>query len=136
MRKADNLPPSCAFVTKYGSLNFLEPPGPVHVCNGTALPLPFTYLPSYMASHFSNIICRNRSFLFISQCKKVDFKIHTKQQMYTDVRLCDILFCDRHVKPKIHFTSVTIIQSGPNKCIHYLLINIFGINLNETSISG
>jgi len=40
--KADNLPPSCAVVTKSGSLNFLEPSGPVQACNGTALPLPFT----------------------------------------------------------------------------------------------
>ena len=29
-----------------------------------------------------------------------------------------------------------LIQSGPKKCIHSLLINIFGINLNEISISG
>ena len=28
------------------------------------------------------------------------------------------------------------IQSGPKKCIHSLLTNIFGINLNEISISG
>jgi ascorbate-specific PTS system EIIC-type component UlaA len=27
-------------------------------------------------------------------------------------------------------------QSGPKKCIHSLLINIFAINLNEISISG
>jgi len=33
------LPPSCAIVTKSGSLNFLEPSGPLRVCNGTALPL-------------------------------------------------------------------------------------------------
>ena len=32
--------------------------------------------------------------------------------------------------------SKLIIQSGPKKCIHSLLINIFGINLNEISISG
>ena len=38
MRKADNLPTSCAVVTKYGNLNFLEPSGPVQACNGTALP--------------------------------------------------------------------------------------------------
>ena len=36
MRKADNLPLSRAFVTKSGSLNFLEPSGPVQACNGTA----------------------------------------------------------------------------------------------------
>ena len=39
VRKADNLPPSCALVTKSGNLNFLEPSGPVQACNGTALPL-------------------------------------------------------------------------------------------------
>ena len=33
------LPPSCAVVTKSGSLNFLEPSGPLRACNGTALPL-------------------------------------------------------------------------------------------------
>ena len=43
MHKADNLPPSCAVVTKSGNLNFLEPFGALRACNGTALPLPFTY---------------------------------------------------------------------------------------------
>ena len=38
VRKADNLPPSCAVVTKCGSLHFLEPSGPVQASNGTALP--------------------------------------------------------------------------------------------------
>ena len=35
MRKADNLPPSCAVVTKSGNFNFLETSGPVQACNGT-----------------------------------------------------------------------------------------------------
>jgi hypothetical protein len=39
VRKADNLPPSCADVMKSGGLNLLEPCGPVQACNGTALPL-------------------------------------------------------------------------------------------------
>jgi len=39
VRKADNLPPSCAVVTKSGKRNFLEPSGPVQACNGTALSL-------------------------------------------------------------------------------------------------
>ena len=39
VRKADNLPPSCAIVTKSGNLNFLEPSGPFQACNGAALPL-------------------------------------------------------------------------------------------------
>ena len=38
MRKADNLPPSCAVVTKSKNLKFLEPSGPLQACNGTALP--------------------------------------------------------------------------------------------------
>jgi len=38
VRKADNLPPSCAAVTKSGNHNFQEPPGPVQASNGTALP--------------------------------------------------------------------------------------------------
>jgi len=38
VRKADNLPPSCAAVTKSVSLKFLEPSRPVQACNGTALP--------------------------------------------------------------------------------------------------
>ena len=38
MRKADNLPPYCAVVTKSGNLNFLESFGPVQACNVTALP--------------------------------------------------------------------------------------------------
>ena len=37
MRLADNLPTSCAVVTKSGNLNFLEPSGPVEASNGTAL---------------------------------------------------------------------------------------------------
>jgi len=32
--KADNLPTSCAVVTKSGNFNFLEPFGPVHAYNG------------------------------------------------------------------------------------------------------
>jgi len=38
VRKGDNLPPSCAVVTKYGNLNFLESSGTVQAYNGTALP--------------------------------------------------------------------------------------------------
>ena len=56
MRKVDNLPPSCALVTKSGSLNFLEPSGPVQACNGTALPFTASALFRYM-SIFSVISC-------------------------------------------------------------------------------
>ena len=46
VRKADNLPPSCAVVKKSGSANLLEPSGPVQACNGTALPLPLPLHPT------------------------------------------------------------------------------------------
>ena len=46
MRKADNLPPSSAVVTKSGNLNFLEPFGPLQACNGLALSLPLDALIS------------------------------------------------------------------------------------------
>ena len=55
MRKADNLPPSCAVVTKSGKLNFLEPSGPVQACNGTALPLPFTFDLRFIERHCRNV---------------------------------------------------------------------------------
>ena len=43
MRKADNLPSSCAVVTKSGNLNFLEPSGPLQACNATDLPFTFDF---------------------------------------------------------------------------------------------
>jgi hypothetical protein len=37
VRKADNLPSSCADCLKPGSLNLLEPSGLIKACNGIAL---------------------------------------------------------------------------------------------------
>jgi hypothetical protein len=37
------LPPSCADCLKFGSLNLLEPSGPVKTCNGIALPIPYYF---------------------------------------------------------------------------------------------
>jgi len=56
VRKADNLPPSCAVVTKSGSLNFQEPSGPVQACNGTALPL-FMYVRTYVLCMYYVYAC-------------------------------------------------------------------------------
>ena len=44
MHKADNLPPSCAAVTKSGSLNFLEPSGPLGPVTGLPLLCQQNYL--------------------------------------------------------------------------------------------
>jgi len=52
VRTSDNLPPSCAVVTKSGNRNFLEPSGSVQACSGTAL-------PSYFRSGFNSLTeCR------------------------------------------------------------------------------
>jgi len=51
VRKADNLPTSCAVVTKSGNLNFLEPSGPVQACNWNLLPL------FYRLNMFRALLC-------------------------------------------------------------------------------
>ena len=45
MRKADNLSPFCAVVTKAGNLNFLEPSGPLRACNGYLYGYLYSILP-------------------------------------------------------------------------------------------
>jgi len=57
MRNADNLPPSCAVVTKSGNLNFLEPSGPNQACNGTDLPIYLTKLMHKICFTVSFISC-------------------------------------------------------------------------------
>jgi hypothetical protein len=47
VRRADNL---TTFMCRSGSLDLLEPCGPVQACNGTALPLPITGLHSFAYS--------------------------------------------------------------------------------------
>jgi hypothetical protein len=55
VRKADNLPPSCAVIIKSGNLNFLEHSVPLQACKGTALPLPLKYV-KWRNSVFSLLI--------------------------------------------------------------------------------
>jgi len=50
-----NLPPSCAVVTKSGSLNFLESSGPVQACNGTALRIMIPACKGYKLRYCYNI---------------------------------------------------------------------------------
>jgi hypothetical protein len=42
------LPPYCAVVKKSGNLNFLERSVPTQTCKGTALPLPFTMIKTFL----------------------------------------------------------------------------------------
>ena len=63
MRKAGNLPLSCAAVTKSGNLKFLEISEPFWACNGTALPLPLLYVlsgPGWL-SRYSDSLRAGRS---------------------------------------------------------------------------
>jgi len=67
VRKADNLPTSCAVVTKSGNLNFLEPSGPVQTCNGTALPL-YTlciYIYIYIYTHTKYTLHRFCIYVYV-----------------------------------------------------------------------
>jgi len=77
VRKADNLPPSCAVVMKSGNLNFLEPSGPVQAYNGNALPFIFTTLCHH---GFGNLLrvsasesCSQRLPFLTSTLRSVDF---------------------------------------------------------------
>jgi len=63
VRKADNLPPSCAVVTKSGKLKFLEHSGPLQACNGTDLPLP--YITSFTVLFFD---IKNRTIIKSTDC--------------------------------------------------------------------
>ena len=56
MRKADNLPPYCAVVTKSGNLNFLETSGPVQAFNGTTLPFCHDPTPHFLKIHHNIMI--------------------------------------------------------------------------------
>ena len=41
---------------KSGNLNFLEPSGPLQTCNGTTLPLPFTYSGNQVQNFQENFL--------------------------------------------------------------------------------
>jgi len=72
VRKADNLPPSCAVVTKSGSLNFLEPSGPLRACNGTALPFYGMYVGFSANADCTKIRCSYGISIMRSEIKRYD----------------------------------------------------------------
>ena len=61
-------PPACAFVTKSGNLNFLEPSGPVQACNATAFSMSESCKSAY-------IITENRKRIFVKPDTAVLFKV-------------------------------------------------------------
>jgi len=56
--KANNLPPSCAVVTKSESLNFLESSGPVQACNGTAAA--FSFMVQAESTPGPEVLCQRK----------------------------------------------------------------------------
>jgi hypothetical protein len=59
--------------------------------------------------------------------RHIKFRRRGITQKETYNKLCKVASC---------WIYIGILQSGPKKCIHSLLINIFGLNLNEISFSG
>jgi len=87
VRKADNLTPSCAVVTKSGNLNFLEPSGPVQACNGTALPYLYHHVQKSLAWLSPN---RNRirtRYLFMTDQGSAPFPLKKKRTIVTNQEL-------------------------------------------------
>jgi len=60
-------------VLKSGNLNFQEPSGPVQVCNGIALPLPFTTLKFWLSCMV--ILKENRPCSEKELLLAIDYKI-------------------------------------------------------------
>jgi len=95
VRKADNLPPSCAAVTKSGNLNFLEPSGPLQACNGTDL-LFFTFnISVYEHTSYEcncNLFCvkywPEDDVIWVETCFRVycSYKIHLCYKKVCPVR--------------------------------------------------
>jgi len=101
VRKADNLPPSCAVVTKSGNLNFVEPSGPVRVCNGTALPL---ILPSHPRLGFPSILLssfpRKITYTFVSHA------CYTRRTPYAVIKSPHLMIQSAHYEsPLFAFLS-------------------------------
>ena len=95
-----NLTPSCGVVMKSGNLNFLEPCGPLQVCNGTDLPLPYcltnartateaaeqclpaihTHTHTHTHEHITNNHIRTRSLLFLPLQTEQILTVQLKEQ--------------------------------------------------------
>ena len=80
MRKADNLPPYCAVVTKSGSLNFSVPCGPVQACYEAALPFFFTVNIDIL--HYKDQVVdgvqRNKCLRFVRMIPHTWYAVGTK----------------------------------------------------------
>ena len=113
MRKPENLLLSCAVVTKFGSLNFLEPSGPVQVCNGTALPFFFYYCHPHHHHHSLGFFgfCNLRVYL----CCLCNWPVGSQTSMYINKGLniiiallyfCVQLITSAHILCTLTFSDI------------------------------
>ena len=156
MYKADNLPPSCAVVTKSGNLNFLKHSGPLRACDGTALPL-----AKYVVSIFIRVlkitkttICfvmsvcvENLGFLDFTPSELVSVYGHLEESQYLHLdslilkamALCSIetsvpvFQLSRHKFPKrLQFSAWLPPSREP--CISHIYFEVLSRTLDEPRI--
>ena len=98
MRKADNLPPSCAVVTKSGNLNFLEPSGPLRAVTGLIYLYIYANINDYIVKliHTSkltpNLTCS--VFHFVSFCiadGKTKYSVMNNSKLFLALNLYSFL---------------------------------------------
>jgi hypothetical protein len=70
-------------VSKYGSLNLLEPSGPVQACNGIALPLPPLRQPSVNNSYIKSIHAAI-AYTELHHHASVSIHLHIEVHKYTN----------------------------------------------------
>ena len=100
VRKADNLPPSCAVVTKSGNLNFLEHSGPVQACNGTAL-------------YFLFVLFSSLKLKWLKVLKDASFSITQKLARFRE--LCSVRLRTEHVC--MQNTAVFFVKAEENSSV-------------------
>ena len=83
-----------AIVLKSGSLNLLEPPGPVQVCNGFALPLPLHFYYKILSSWEQNRTFRTHHRFRYTFCLHLQgADISVTWRVWTTWRGCQMSGC-------------------------------------------
>ena len=124
MRKADNLPPFCAVVTKSGNLNFLEAPGPLRACNGTALPFTVRTEHQTHATSVTKISHLTLYCVVMALCSEIHIK-HTNTPFGHNIHK---LFLIPDMAVHIVTTRTAFSKLVPSKTI-FNLVNILRTNM-------
>ena len=149
MRKADNLPPSSAVVTKSGSLNFLEPSGPVQACNGTDLPLPFFTFRSMCAVPNMTVFSSSLTSCFPSMLLTYflnDFEIVPVAPIITgitfvftfyvrSISIVELYILESFIIIIIIINNIQLILTIPTELCDYIFCNICTVPISQFVIS-